>query len=213
MDDPSWNRLVCVVTLLTESEVFFAKSTAIPLLAEQLLYLAHGEHALGNQDHEATPPRDNIPIPQALWEALQKIPLSLDYYSKVEQSLQTHPQFWEGFAGDTSGNSTDEGGEELRGISDFPWRDTASAVGLDDYVMLKFLREDLWLAKVSQLMMKVCVYAPLLNDVLQDNSKDALLLFYDESCPRSQAFVHDLERKIREIMTVSANFTCRFDAK
>ena len=53
------------------------------------------------------PPPQELNIPRELWDTLHKIPLSLDYYSAVLNSLETHAQFWDGVVG--GGKRVEEG--------------------------------------------------------------------------------------------------------
>lgn len=193
-------------------------TSTVPL-AEQLLYLAHGEHALteqvqqvlgelGHAQDEGIPGSDVIP--KSLWEKLQKIPLSIDYYSSVISSLQTHPQFWEGLGG---GDAAEEGRKVVNDFSEYPWRSRDGGglvgLGLDDYVLLKCLNEEGFQGKVSSLVRTLVdsVSIPLLRDVLQASSVHPVLLVYDEACPRSQALMHSLEEEIRNAFKVRLFFT------
>lgn len=202
MEQQTWTMLALSMALLSESELPFASST-VPL-AEQFLYLACGEEALSGLDHEQeTPPPEDAGIPQELWEVLQKIPLSLDYFQLVEQTLQTHPQFWEQVV-DTSVE-----GSGVKNFSDFPWRADNSLefdLGLDDYVMLKCLNETSWLTKLSSVMEDLVepISVPLLSEVLQTGPAEPVLLVYDESCPRSQALMYALEDETVAIFKVTA---------
>ena len=214
MNDHTWTMLASVMTLLTASRL--SHTSTVPL-AEQLLYLAHGELALSEMD---TPPQatEGAQIPHDVWDTLQRIPLSLEYYSMVVQSLQTHPQFWErafGCSGkkEEGGENTEEeiveggGTEVVRDLSDFPWTSRGGpdvCVGLDDYVLLKFLREESCSGKVSSLVgvLVGATHVSLLSDVLLERPSETVLLFYDESCPRSQALMYTLQRETKEIMKV-----------
>ena len=195
------------MVLLRESDL--SCTSTVPL-AEQLLYLAHGEQALTEQveqvlgELDPTPPGNDI-IPKSLWEKLQKIPLSTDYYSSVLSSLQTHPQFWEG-CGSTAG----EVGRVVKDFSEYPWkaqdgRDSGgTGLGLDDYVMLKCLDEEGFRRKITGLVDPLVdsVSVPLLNEVLQASPVQPVLLFYEEACPRSQAHMYSLEEDIRDTFKV-----------
>jgi hypothetical protein len=202
MDEQTWNMLACSMALLTESVLSLTAHGTVAL-AEQLLYLAHGEQALSElaQDQE-TPPPEDLDIPHELWEVLQKIPLSLEYYKMIKKSLQTHPKFWGEVATPDSGGFKD--------FSDFPWREdedsTDLELGLDDYVMLKCLNEASWLAKLSNLMEALIepMSVPLLSEVLSatQHATHPILLVYEEACPRSQALLYALEEKITEILKV-----------
>lgn len=215
MDGHIWTMLASVMTLLTASRL--SHTSTVPL-AEQLLYLAHGELALSEMDTPPQPP-EGVEIPHDVWDTLQRIPLSLEYYGIVVQSLQTHPQFWERALGCCSGKKEeDEGDNEkeaggngapvVRDLSDFPWTSQGGpdvCVGLDDYVLLKFLREESCSGKVSGLVGAVVVGSAsvsLLSDVLLARPSETVLLFYDESCPRSQALMHTLQRETEDIMKV-----------
>lgn len=77
-------------------------------------------------------------------------------------------------------------------------------VGLDDYVLLKFLREESCAGKLSSLVGALVgsTHVSLLGDVLLARPSETVLLFYDESCPRSQVLMHTLQQEIEEIMKV-----------
>lgn len=161
MDDHTWTMLASVMTLLTASRL--SHTSTVPL-AEQLLYLAHGELALLSEMMD-TPPPEGVQIPPEVWDALQRAPLSLEYYDMVVQSLQTHPQFWEGALdccgkkeeGELEGDEGDKeagdegdkeapGGESsapvvvVRDLSDFPW--TSQGQGsIQDYSPLSWVGE------------------------------------------------------------------------
>lgn len=189
--------------LLTASDL--SHTSSVPLLAEQLLYLAHGEQALGSLEQIQEPQSPhNIIIPYAFWETLQKIPLSFDYYGLVLQSLQSHPQFWEGAMG-----QSEEEESPVNEFSDFPWKvegGSSVGLGLDDYVMLKCLNEESYRTKVSSSveLLTGTVTVPLLRDVLQAaGAASATLLFYEELCPRSQALIYVLEEEIKSMNRVS----------
>lgn len=200
-DDKSWRRLACCMTLLVESDLSRANTV---LLAEQLLYLAHGKEVLTEQvleDHDSL--TGSSIIPKSLWEELYKIPLSADYYTSVISSLETHPQFWEGYGDDTSG----EGQKRVKDFSEYPWKDQshhAAGLGLDDYVMLKCLDEERFWKKISGLidLLVDSVSVPLLSEVLLTNSTQPVLLLYEEACPRSQALIYSLEETIRNTFKV-----------
>ncbi len=209
-DDENWCRLACSMALLQESDL--SHTSTVPL-AEQLLYLAHGEQALAEQllgelDHaqDEHPPGSDV-IPKSLLEKLQKIPLSIDYYGSVLSSLQTHPQFWERWCG----SSASEEGRVMNDFSEYPWStDGATGLGLDDYVMLKCLDEEGFQKKVSILVSPLVdsVSVPLLSDVLQASPAQPILLFYEEACPRSQALMHSLEEEIRNTFKVQYCCVC-----
>ena len=197
MDHGTWTMLAYSMALLTESDLSLS-SIAVPL-AEQLLYLAHGEQALGDLE-DATPPPKDMDIPQGLWETLQRIPLSLDYYNLVVASLETHPQFWGAIADSSEGLA-------VRDFSDFPWRAERGSeviVGLDDHVLLKCLSEEAWLAKLSNLIepLTKSVSVPLLSKVLRESPTEPVLLYYEESCPRSQALLYVLEQEVTDTFKV-----------
>lgn len=203
MGEHTWNMLACSIALLTESDLSLPNTTVA--LAEQLLYLARGEEALSelDQDQEALPAEDSD-IPQELWEVLQKIPLSLEYYKLVEKSLRMHPQFWEEVVNVSNDREESAG---VRDFSDFPWRangGSAIGLGLDDYVMLKCLNEASWLVKLSKLMESLLdpISVPLLSDTLLADQTGPILLIYEEACPRSQALMYALEEEITTILKV-----------
>lgn len=201
MDEYTWSMLACSMALLTESELSQANTTVA--LAEQLLYLAHGEGALSEltSDQEAPPPEDSN-ISQELWAMLQKIPLSFEYYEQVEKSLKTHPQFWMDIGAPSDGGPMD--------LSDFPWKAKGDPTGLDDYIILKCLNEPLWSAKLSQLLSSLVepVSIPLLGEILQAEKEGPILFLYDEACPRSQALMYALEEEITSILKVSCQCHC-----
>lgn len=188
--------LCCCVSLLTASDL--SRTSTLPL-AEQLLYLACGDHALSELDHlqQPPPPPQGVGVPPELWEVLNKIPLSLDYYNAVLHSLQTHPQFWEGVVGESA---------DVGDFSAFPWRGGASVVGvgLDDYVMLRCLDEKSCMAQMADLMEPLVnsMTVPLLGEVLQASSSEPTLLLYQELCPLSQALLSQLEQHITTIFKV-----------
>ena len=201
MDESTWKMLACSMALLTECELSQGNTTVA--LAEQLLYLAHGEEVLSEltSDQETPPPEDSD-IPQELWELLQKIPLSFEYYEQVEKSLKTHPQFWEDIGASSNGGGPMD-------PSDFPWKvngDLTFGIGLDDYVMLKCLNESSWLAKLSKLVSSLMepVAIPQLGEMLLAEQEGPTLLIYEEACPRSQATMFALEEEIKSILKVLA---------
>lgn len=196
----TWCTLCSSVSLLTVSGL--SHTSTVPL-AEQLLYLARGEQALGDLDQlqrglSPPPAPQEVSIPDHLWETLHKIPLSLDYYGAVLGSLKTHPQFWEGVV-----EGVVKGGASVGDFSVFPWRGEVVGVGLDDYVMLRCLDEQSFVAKVSGLMEKLMesISVPLLGDVVATPS-GPVLLFYEEACPRSQVLLSRLEQGITDTLRV-----------
>lgn len=122
-DPQSWRGLACSLAILTKSDLYSGTGSSLTL-AEQLLYLAQGEQAFTDfyQPQDLQPPpafnAANHHLSPSLWESLQKIPLSVNYYTAVMKSLHEDPQFWESVSG--KGVST---------ISQFPWKREAEATG------------------------------------------------------------------------------------
>ena len=183
------------VVLLSESDLPY--HSTLPL-AEQLLYLSRGLQALsGLELIQESPPPSLFQLQPDFWDALQKIPLSVDYYGSVLKTLEENPHFWEKVLNQSETN--------LMKFSDFPWKNRSCESGLDDHVMLKFLDEESYSNEVSLLTESLTksITVPLLSDVLDhDPSLTPLLLFYDESCPRSQAMLCGLEDEIQRILGV-----------
>lgn len=182
------------MALLSASDL--THCSTVPL-AEQLLYLAHGEQALGDLDQiqQPNPPPQEVTIPRDLWDTIHKIPLSLEYYTSVLHSLKTHPQFWEGVV---------EGKSHVEDFSAFPWRADSIGVGLDNFVVLRCLDEQACLAKVAALMEDLMdsLSVPLLRDVIETSPSEPVLIFYEESCPRSQVLLSHIEQEIRVTLKV-----------
>ena len=202
------------LAILSESDLTHNESTF--LLVEQLIYLSQGAEGLTEPEEQPQEPHPlpNLNIPQELWEMLHRVPLSTDYYTSVIQSLEYHPQLWEK-------TITYVKQPLVKDFSEFPWKSqnaTGSnlatvdslatggglATGLDDYVMLKCLNEDMYLEKLTCLIKSMfgSISVPQLGDMLVFDPSTTHLLFYKESCPRSQALLYRLEEEVESALKV-----------
>ena len=199
--------LASSIALLSQCDL--AQSNSL-LLVEQVLYLSQGDSYIQELNISEEPPASPSSVPLHFWHSLHKVPLSVEYFSKVVKSIHDDTDFWEKMthAHLEEDSSQTEKETNVLDLSKFPWQaeKSDSPHCLDDYVLLmcinpKVAHENL-LSLVPPLMESVSV--PLLSVVLkrESNTTTPLLLVHNESCPISQSNMLHLESELRTIHQV-----------